>query len=77
MKYFSQEFVEEEAEDSDVESNLTMKQKTANHIDRFTYGVNDNFVNNSKDFSKSIEDAKTPGVKTFEGIPEIDATLEE
>lgn len=38
VKYFSQEFVNEEAQDSFVNSQLTLMQKSENHFEQFTYG---------------------------------------
>jgi len=38
VKYFSQEYAEEEPHDSLVCSNLTTAQKKENHFDQFTYG---------------------------------------
>ncbi|CAI2363261.1 unnamed protein product [Moneuplotes crassus] len=77
VKYFSQEFIEEDAEDSFVESSLTVLQKSANHIDRFTYGFNDGFVDPCKSTSYSVIEKSADKSKTFEGIPEMDPDLEQ
>lgn len=60
VKYFSQEFVDEEAQDSLVDSRLTLKQKTDNHFEEFTYGkenvlnMDPEEQNRSKSYENSI-----------------------
>lgn len=53
VRYFSQEFVEEEAVDSLVESNLTLHQKQENHIDEFTYEPDDTILQ-TKDIDENF-----------------------
>lgn len=49
VKYFSQEFVKEEPEDSFVDSQLTLVQKKENHFEAFTYGKDNGVLNTEID----------------------------
>ena len=77
VKYFSQEFIEEEAEDSDVESNLTLIQKTENHIPAFTYGNGNKILENERDLRETIGDLHNTNSMTNDMIIEMNSSQEQ
>lgn len=73
MKYFNQEFLDEEPHDSPVDSRLTLKEKKENNFEAFTYGNENGILH--KDYS---DDDNLNKSKTLENsvIKEMD-TLKE
>ena len=77
VKYFSQEFVEEEPEDSYVESNLTLMQKTENHFEAFTYGFDHGILQAHNEFRETINNQNKKMALSNGAIIEADSLDEQ